>query len=358
MKLIVDEAIKGIPYYPKAALYGADSGWTRLASNENPFPPSPRVLESIVNSVFDINRYPESESELKSLLSEKYGAYGVTQHNILIGNGSNEIIETALKAMRCDGRMKAIVPDPSFAFYSIAARIYGYGVVHVPFKSLTMDLEAVRSSLDEKTRIIFLCNPNNPTGTIFEDDAFRSFLKSLDQNVLVVVDEAYAEFSDNRRFPKSMSYINEYPVLIMRTFSKAYGLAGLRVGYGIGEASIISFLERTKQPFSVNMMALIAAKAALSDERHLTMVLDNNRKGKERLHEALRALGFSFLPTEANFVLIKVGADAESLTKRLFEKRILVRWLGGYGLHEYVRVTVGTADENELFIEALKGAIA
>jgi histidinol-phosphate aminotransferase len=180
----------------------------------------------------------------------------------------------------------------------------------------------------------------------------------LPPEVLVVVDEAYAEFSDNRLFPRSVSYIDRYPVFVLRTFSKAYGLAGLRVGYGIAEESLVSFLERTKQPFSVNMMALIAARAALSDEGHLRSVLENNRKGKEYFYGALKTLGLAALPSEANFVLIKIGPDAEALTHRLFEKKILVRWLGGYDLGEYIRVTVGTMDENRVFIEALTRLLA
>lgn len=355
MTLSIDSSIKNIPYYPKAALYGADAGWTRLSSNENPYPPSPNVITSIIDALFDINRYPESEFELKSLLSQKYR---MKPQNVLIGNGSNELIEAALKAMRCDGRSEVIVPEPSFAFYRIAANIYGYNVTPVPLTSLTLDLNTVAKYVNEKTRVIFLNNPNNPTGTIFEDDVLKSFLKSLPPDILVVLDEAYVEFSDSKKFPRSTGYVDEYPVLILRTFSKAYGLAGLRVGYGIGEESLISFLERTKQPFSVNMMALIAAKAALGDERHLKKVLDNNRRGKQFFYDTLKELGLNFLPSEANFVLIKMGAEAEAVTKRLFEKKILVRWLGGYGLPDYIRVTIGTADENRVFVEALKRVVA
>ncbi len=355
MKVSVDSGVQNIPYYPKAALYGADSGWTRLSSNENPYPPSPKVISALADALLDINRYPESEFELKTLLAQKYG---IKPQNILIGNGSNEIIETSLKAMRLDGRNEVLIPEPSFAFYRIAASIYGFEARSVPLTSLQMDLDTVARHIDKKTRVIFLNNPNNPLGTIFEDQAFRSFLDSLPPDILVAVDEAYAEFSDNPQFPQSLSYIHDYPVLIMRTFSKAYGLAGLRVGYGIGEESLISFLERTKQPFSVNMMALIAAKAALGDEDHLRKVLDNNRKGKRYLYDTLKGLGLKFLPGEANFVLIEMGPRAEAVTRELFERKILVRWLGGYGLKDYIRVTIGTMDENRAFIEALKRVTA
>jgi histidinol-phosphate aminotransferase len=351
LNLTIDPSIQNISYYPKAALYGAGAGWTLLSSNENPYPPSPRVVESIVSAVFDINRYPESEGELKSFLSLKYG---LQPENFVIGNGSNEIIEASLRAMRFHGRTRVVISEPSFAFYPIASSIYGFEVVSVPLDSLHIDLRHVAERLDDTTRVVILCNPNNPTGTIFDDSSFVRFLKSMPPEVLVVVDEAYAEFSDNRDFPRSLEYVNDYPLLVLRTFSKAYGLAGLRVGYGIGEQSLISFVERTKQPFSVNMMALTAAKAALADGGHLNKVLDNNRQGKAFLYDSLQALGLEPVPSEANFILVKIGPQAEAVTKRLFEKRIVIRWLGGYGLADYVRVTVGTMDENKRFVEALK----
>jgi histidinol-phosphate aminotransferase len=351
MNITVDPSIQKVPFYPKAALYGADSSWTLLSSNENPYPPSPKVIESLVNAILDVNRYPESESELKSLLATKYG---IKPQNIVIGNGSNELIESSLRAMKSTTRTKVITTDPSFAFYPIASRIYGFEPEAVPLDGHRLNLDKVAECIDERTRVIFLCNPNNPTGTAFDDKAFLKFLKALPSEILVVVDEAYAEFADKKKFPKSISYINDYPLVVMRTFSKAYGLAGLRIGYGIGEEKLMSFLERTKQPFSVNMLALIAARAALSDEAHLTKVLENNAKGKAFLYDSFKALKMEFIPADANFVLVHLGKDAESITKRLFEKKILIRWLGGYGLTEYVRVTVGTMEENRRFLEALK----
>ncbi len=351
MKLSIDPSVKSIPYYPKADFYGADPGWTILSSNENPYPSSPAVLESMVNTVFDVNRYPEGEADLKAALSKKYG---LKPQNFVIGNGSNEIIETSLRAMRLGGRTKVVTSEPSFAFYPIAACIYGFESVSVPLDSLRVNLRSIANRLDGNTRVIFLCNPNNPTGSIFDDRSFQDFMKDIPPEILVVVDEAYSEFSDNPAFPRSINYINDYPLLILRTFSKAYGLAGLRVGYGIGEESLVSFIERTKQPFSVNLMALVAAKTALADERHLIKVLDNNRKGKAFLYDSMEALGLKLFPSEANFILARIGPEAETVTKRLFEKKIVIRWLGGYGLKEYVRVTVGTMAENKRFIDALK----
>jgi histidinol-phosphate aminotransferase len=340
-----------VPFYPKAALYGADAGWVRLSSNENPYPPSTAVAEAMADAILDVNRYPESEAELKGLIAKKYG---LSAENIIIGNGSNELIETACKALRTPGRTEVLVSDTSFAFYRIAADIYGYEVAAAPLDGLRLDLGRMAEMAGEKTRLVFLCNPNNPTGTIFEDRTLGAFLDRLPPEALVVLDEAYAEFSDNRQFPRSISYIDKHPVLVMRTFSKAYGLAGLRVGYGIAEKSLVSFLERTKQPFSVNMMALVAARAALGDERHLASVLENIRKGRTYLYESLKNIGLDVRPSEANFVLIRIGPGARDLVDTLFERKILVRWLGGYGLPDYIRVTVGTMEENRAVTEALK----
>lgn len=351
MKLTVQDNIKGIPYYPKAMMYGLEDGWVRLSSNENPYPPSPEVFTQIMDGLFYVNRYPGNEAELKAALAQHYK---IKPEKVLIGNGSNELIEMSLKAMKHSTKNRVIISDPSFAFYEIAAMIYGYESVKAPLKNMKVELDIIKDCIDDRTRLIFLNNPNNPTGTIFEDKEFKSFLKDLPPDILVVVDEAYAEFVESKTFPDSFSYIDDHPVVILRTFSKAYGLAGLRVGYGVGEESVISFLERTKQPFSVNMMALIGAKAALGDQKYLKKVLDNNRKGKRFLYKALKSLSVPCIPTEANYILMKIGPHAESVTKLLFDEKILVRWMGAYNLNEHIRVGIGTMEENNLFIEALK----
>jgi len=351
MKLSIEDRIREIPYYPKAMMYGLEDGWARLSSNENPFPPSPDAFSAIMDGLFYMNRYPGNEPELKADIGEKYG---VDPEQVLIGNGSNELIEMSFKAMKHSERNTVIISEPSFAFYSIAAKIYGYDVSRAPLVNMKVDLDVVRDLVDEKTRLIFLNNPNNPTGTIFEENEFARFLKDLPPDILVVVDEAYAEFVESARFPKSFAYVKDFPVIVLRTFSKAYGLAGLRVGYGVADASLISFLERTKQPFSVNMMALIGARAAFKDQKYLKKILENNKKGKKYLYKALKSLSIPFVATEANFILMEIGARAETVSKRLFDEKILVRWMGAYNLRDYIRVGVGTMDENKLLVEALK----
>ena len=350
MTLFVDEAIKRIPHYPRAMMYGLEEGWTRLASNENPYPPSPEALARILDALLDMNRYPGGEGDLKSAIA---GLYKINADQVVLGDGSDELIEMVLRAMKHKERNKVIVCDPSFPFYTIASAIYGYEVEKVPLADMKVDLVSVRKAIDERTRVVFLNNPLNPTGTIFGEESFRALCRDLPPDLLIVVDEAYAEFAESGDFPDSFSYVGDYPVLVLRTFSKAYALAGLRVGYGVGEASLISYLERTRQPFSVNELALIGAKAALEDRDYLAKVLKNNRKGKEFLYGALRGLSLEYVPTEANYILFRAGDQAESAVKRLFEEKILVRWMGAYKLPDYIRVSVGTPEENSRFIEAL-----
>ncbi len=354
MKFTISDSIRNIPYYPKALMYGHEDGWVRLSSNENPYPPSEKVFETILDALFSVNRYPGGEKELKEDLAAHYGLAG---ENFVIGNGSNELIEMSFRAMKHDSRNGVIVTESSFAFYEIAARIYGYDIKKVPLTNLATDLVKVAGEIDDTTRIIFLNNPLNPTGTIYEDTDFEKFIKAVPPDVLVVVDEAYAEFAQSEHFPATLSYIRDYPVLIFRTFSKAYGLAGLRVGYCIGDAELVSFLERTKQPFSINLIAILAAEAALKDHARLKKVLDNSRLARSFYYDALKAAGLEYTPSEANFVLVRIGDKAEEITRKLFEKKVLVRFMGSYGFPDCIRISFGKPEENLRCMEELKKLI-
>ncbi len=354
MKFTISDSVKNIPYYPKALMYGHEDGWVRLSSNENPYPPSEKVFETILDALFAVNRYPGGEKELKDDLGERYGLAG---DNFLIGNGSNELIEMSLRAMKHDTRNGVIVTESSFAFYEIAARIYGYETKKVPLTNLTTDLSRIKDAIDDTTRIIFLNNPLNPTGTMYGSDEFDAFIRNVPPDILIVVDEAYAEFARSAQFPKTLSYIKDYPVLIFRTFSKAYGLAGLRVGYCIGDATLVSFLERTKQPFSINLIACLAARAALKDEVRLKKVLDNCSLARQFYYDALKSAGLEYMPSEANFVLVRIGGKAEEITRKLFEKKVLVRFMGSYGFPDCIRISFGTPAENKRCIDELKRLI-
>ncbi|MHB8109485.1 MAG: histidinol-phosphate transaminase [Syntrophorhabdaceae bacterium] len=350
MKFSISDRVKNIPYYPKALMYGHEEGWVRLSSNENPYPPSESVFETILDALTAINRYPGGEKELKDDLAAHYH---LASDNFVIGNGSNELIEMSFRAMKHEGRNGIIVTESSFAFYEIAARIYGYTIKKSPLTGFSTDLSAIAAHIDEKTRIIFLNNPLNPTGTMFGHKEFDDFIKAIPPDILVVVDEAYAEFAQNDNFPKTLAYIKDYPVIIFRTFSKAYGLAGLRVGYGVGDPMLASFLERTKQPFSINLIACIAARAALKDNIRLKKVLDNTRSSKQFYYDALTKMSLQYIPTEANFVLIRVGDEAEDLTRKLFDRKVLVRFMGSYGFPDFIRISFGTPYENRRCIEEL-----
>ncbi|MCX7857825.1 MAG: histidinol-phosphate transaminase [Deltaproteobacteria bacterium] len=354
MNFSVDERIEKIPFYPKAKAYGYEEGFIRLSANENPYSPSPRVVAAIMDSLLFLNRYPDGEMELKELIAEKIG---LKKENVVLGCGSNEIIELVLKISKEEKRNKVIVPDPTFAFYSIAAKVYGYEVVSVPLRRFHIDLEGIKNEIDERTRLIFISNPNNPTGTIVKRKEFESFLGALPPEVLLVVDEAYFEFVESKDFPLSYRYIKDVPIVCLRTFSKAYGLAGLRVGFGLTDERIASFLERVRQPFSINVIAFVAAKVALGDSDYVKKMITTILKEKRSLYENLEKIGLDYVPSESNFVLVKLGKKAEEVADKLFLEKIVVRWMGPLGLPEYIRVTVGKREENVRFIHTLKRII-
>lgn len=350
MRINLDEKVRKIPAYPKSASYGFSGNLLRLASNENPYPPSPKVITGIIEALLHLNRYPQGDSDLKEALSYHLD---VKPENIAIGCGSNEIIEVVLRISKMESKDKVIVPYPSFAFYEIAASIYGYEVIRVPLNDLSIDLEGIIRMADSRTRLIFLCNPNNPTGKIVKKDEFEWFLDNLPKDVILVVDEAYSDFVESTDFSPSYKYIEDYPVVTLRTFSKAYALAGLRIGYGITHHEMAGILERARQPFSVNMLAIIAASKALEDRTYVESHVRKIVAEKKRIYERLEEKGIEFVQSETNFLLIKIGENAEEVAKRLYNEGILVRWMGPMGLPEFIRLTVGKGEENDIFLSTL-----
>jgi len=355
MKFSVDERIKEIPPYPKAYAYGSQEGLIFLSANENPYPPSPKVITAIMESLFFLNRYPEGEGDLKEAIAKNLG---LKPENIIVSCGSNEIIEVVLRVSKMEGKNKVLIPSPSFAFYSIASKIYGYEVTTIPLKGFHIDVGSIKEGIDERTRIVFLCNPNNPTGTIVEKRDFEALIEGLPPDVLLVVDEAYYEFVESSEFPVSFDYIGKAPIVTLRTFSKAYGLAGLRVGYGISDADFIDLLEKARQPFSTNSLALIAAKAALEDKSYKDEIVTKILRQKKFLCEKLEEIGIEVVRSESNFILLRIGKSAEDVTRKLFNEGIVVRWMGPLGLPEYVRVTVGRREENEIFLNTMRRIIS
>ncbi|MEW6107871.1 MAG: histidinol-phosphate transaminase [Nitrospirota bacterium] len=324
------------------------SGSIKLASNENPVGPSPFALDAIKDSFADINRYPDGSSfYLKKALSDRLS---VSEDEIIIGNGSNELIDIAVRTFLQAGD-DAVMAAPSFVVYSIAVRAAGGNPVEVPLKNYTHDLVAMADAITPKTKMLFIANPNNPTGTINKKDDFDRMVGSITSDILLVVDEAYYEYVLDHDFPDTMKYLRgEKNLLILRTFSKIYGLAGLRLGYGLAKKEIISDMNRIREPFNTNTIAQRAAIEALKDKGHVSLSREINEKGKKYLYRELDSLGIKYIPTEANFIYILLENDAKSLYEKLLKKGVIVRPVGP----KQIRVTIGLPEENIRFIEAMK----
>jgi len=357
----VSENIKSlVPYPPGKPIEELErelgiTGSIKLASNENPLGPSHKAVEAVSRALMGLNRYPDGSCYyLKEKLS---GLLKVPHEMITFGNGSNEIIELLVRAYLRPGD-EAIMGSPSFAVYPIAVKAVGGVAVEVPLKDMRHDLPAMAAKITEKTRLIFIANPNNPTGTMVSGEEFRGFMKSVPDNVIVCMDEAYYEFVDSEDFPDSLAYVKDgAPVLVLRTFSKIYGLAGLRVGYGVAPAEIMDYMNRVRQPFNVNSLAQVAALAALDDSSHLERTRQNNAEGLKFLVEGLTELGFECVDTHANFFLVKVG-DGKLVYDGLLKKGVIVRPMASYNLPEYIRVTVGLPEENRRFLKSFREVTA
>lgn len=360
MKNIVSDEIRSLtPYPPGKPIeevereYGI-KGSIKLASNENPLGPSPKAVEAILKSISNLHRYPDGSCYyLKRKLAEYLK---VEPEMLIIGNGSNEIIEFVVKTFMGPGE-EAVMGNPSFAVYPIIVRASRGKPIQVPLKGLVHDLDAMSEAVTAKTRLVFVANPNNPTGTIVTGGDLDRFMGKLPDRVIVVIDEAYREYVTDKEFPNSLEYIKKkrYAV-ILRTFSKIYGLAGLRIGYGIACKDMISYMQKVRQPFNVNSLAQIAADAALEDEEHLRRSIENNKNEMSRLFREMKDLGFECVPSQANFFLIKVGRGRD-VYDGLLRRGVIVRPMDSYGLSEYIRVTVGLPEENERFIETLRTVI-
>ena len=347
------EYVLGIqPYVPGKPIEELErelgiSNSIKLASNENPVGPAPAAIHAIKESFADINRYPDGSGfYLKRALAEKLY---VSDEEIILGNGSNELLDLAAKTFLKDGD-EAVMATPSFVVYFMAVQSVGGKSIQVPLKNYTHDLSAMAASITPATRMVFIANPNNPTGTINKKDEFESLMEKVPDDVLVVMDEAYYEYVSDHDYADSMKYLrSEKNILILRTFSKIYGLAGLRVGYGIAKKEILADMNRLRAPFNTSTIAQKAALAALSDDAHVSRSREVNSAGKEYLYRELGALGISFVPTEANFVYIPVEGSV-ALYERLLKMGVIIRPMGPGA----VRVTIGLPEENRRFIEALK----
>lgn len=358
MKLIVPEYIRSIePYKPGKPIeelereYGISDS-VKLASNENPLGPSPRAVAAMSGAMNRLHRYPDGSGHY--LVEKLSGKLGVKPENIVLGNGSDEIIGMLTRALLQAGD-EAIMTAPSFLMYEIMVRAAAAVPVFVPLKSLFVDLDEMAEKVTEKTRILFLNNPANPTGTIITKDDFARFMQNIPDHVAVVIDEAYIEFAADPDCLDGLAWCTaDRPVVVLRTFSKAYGLAGIRIGYGVMPGELAGLLHRVRQPFNANLLAQEGACAALDDEEFLRQTVSHVRGELDFLYAGLERLGVNYFPSEANFFLIDVNCDADAFFGQMLRQGVIVRSMVSYGYPEYIRINAGTRKENRRFLEAFE----
>jgi len=362
---VINLAVPGVrglePYRPGKPIeelereYGVTNA-IKLASNENPLGPSPRAIAAARAVLPDIHRYPDGNGfGLKQALSQKLG---VTPECITLGNGSNDILELLARAF-VQSENEVVFSEHAFAVYPIVTGAVGAKPVITKTKRWGHDLAAMQAAVNSRTRLVFIANPNNPTGTWTRKDELDSFLRAMPAHVLILVDEAYFEYINEPDYPDTVAWRDRFPNLVTaRTFSKIYGLAGLRVGYGVSSPEVAEILNRVRQPFNVNSVALAAATAALEDDAHVARAADLNRQGMLQLTQAFQTLGLEFIPSAGNFVCVDVGKPTAPVYEQLLRAGIIVRPVASYGMPNHLRVTVGLPEENERFINALEKVVS
>jgi len=348
--------IKGLqPYQPGKPIEELErelgiSNIVKLASNENPCGPSPKVLEVIAEQAKEITRYPDGFS-LTQKLSEKLM---VKPEQITLGNGSNQVLNLIAQVF-LDARYNAVISQHAFVVYPLAVKALGATLKEVPAKNWGHDLDAMLEAVDENTRLIFIANPNNPTGTWNTADEIQAFMKKVPDNVVVVIDEAYVEYVTDSRYKSAMALLEQYDNLIVtRTFSKAYGLAGLRIGYGVSSPEVADLLNRIREPFNANSLALAAAEVALDDHEYIEKSQRLNHQGMEQLEKGFADLGLKFIPSIGNFICVEFEHNAMEVYDQLLHKGVIVRPIGVYGMPKHLRVSIGLPDENQRCLSALQ----
>ncbi len=352
--------VAGKPISEVAREFGLDEARiVKLASNENPLGMPESAKTAMARAVEELGRYPDSNAfELKAAIGERYG---VPADWITLGNGSNDILELAAHAFVEKGQ-SIVYAQYSFAVYALATQGLGARAIVVPAVAYGHDLDAMLNAIEPDTRLVFIANPNNPTGTFIEGPALEAFLEKVPKSVVVVLDEAYTEYLPAEKRYDSIDWVRRYPnLLVSRTFSKAYGLAGLRIGLAIAQPGLTDLLNRLRQPFNVNTVAQAAAVAALGDAAFLEKSAALNAAGYRQLTQAFDKLGLEYVPSFGNFVLVRVGHDdgaGARVNLALLKQGVIVRPVGNYGLPQWLRVTVGLPEENTAFIAALEKALA
>lgn len=332
------------------------SEFLHLESNENPLGPSPKAVAAMQQAILQANRYPDGASfVLRKALAQKYD---MAMAQILVGSGLDEVISLLMRAFLTPAD-EIVLSQYSFIMYALNAQAIGVKRIVVPARvDYSHDLDAIAAAVTERTKMIFLDNPNNPTGTLFNRAVFDAFLQCIPEHVIVVVDEAYDDYVEAKDFPQTLSYLKQGRWLsLLKTFSKIYGLAGLRVGYCLGPEALVEVVNRIRPPYNVNLIAQAAALAALTDTEHVQKSRDVNLQGKHYLYRAFEELGLPYVPTQGNFILIDCRRDAVPVAQKLLRSGVIVRPVKGYGLPCHLRITIGTQKQNERLIAALHQAL-
>jgi histidinol-phosphate aminotransferase len=358
MKKLAREGVENlVPYPPGKPIEELErelgiTGSIKLASNENPIGPSPLAIQAITDRLNALHRYPDGSGfYLKSKLSKKYS---IPPDQIILGNGSNELIELVIRTF-LSTEEHVIQAFPTFLVYEKIVKGAGGQMISVPLLNFKIDLDEISKVITSKTKMIFINNPNNPTGSVLSEEQMACFLKDIPEDIVVILDEAYIEFVSDPAVASGLKFLEKRPLLVvLRTFSKLYGLAGLRIGYGFGSREVIDYMNRVRQPFNANVLAQAAANAALDDMAFVSQTLKLVREGLDYLYNGIQDMGLEYIPTQTNFFLIKVPLGGPKTYELMLREGVIVRSMDSYGLPEYIRINVGLPKENERFIRTLK----
>lgn len=364
---LIPEHIRALVGYvpgksPRQANRESGVAMLKLASNENPFGPSPRAVAAICAAAANVNLYPDNDAtELRLELAARHG---LTPEQVFLADGSLGVLDIVARTLLGPG-LNCVTSERTFISYPIVTQSTGARLITAPMQRDAYDLGAIAAAINDQTRVVILANPNNPTGTMFDADAFDAFLRQVPDHVLVVLDEAYCDFAESFAAQQGATYSRSMELvragrpnlIVLRTFSKAHGLAGLRVGYGCGQPELLQTFARMRNAFSVSVVAEAAALAAIKDEAHIRKTVNNNMAGAAWLTEHLADLGVRVMPTNANFIYFETEEDADDLAQRLQAEGVIVRPLGTWGSANGIRVTVGTPEQNQAFLQALKNVL-
>jgi len=362
LKKLVNKGIDGLsPYEPGKPIEDLErelgiKNAVKLASNENPVGPSPKIIDSIEKIVKETHRYPDGNAtRLKAKISRKFN---ILENQVTVGNGSNDIIEFVARSF-LGPNDSAVYSEHAFAVYPLVVRAVGAMGIEVPAKNFSHDLEAMLDSIEENTKLIFIANPNNPTGSFIEQSELLNFLEKVPEEIIVLLDQAYFEYSSFETTDLEFDVLERFPNLVIsRSFSKAYGLAGFRVGYSVSSIEIADYLNRVRQPFNANSLALYAAEIALDDDQFIKKCLELNFEQKQILFNGLQASGFECLPSRANFISFDCGEDSNDAFNKLLLEGVIVRSLRVYKMPNFLRVSVGLPEENLTFLEKIKSTLS